>query len=355
MKNNLFYYATSELSQDAFICWLVSFALPESKKDNKLKECAKDFICLLNPDIDKGSLILEKIEKQATVKEGSIVDILLTLTSNSKHYKIIIEDKIYADSHGNQLVRYLKDVKEKYPEYIVKGAFYKTGFPGDLSSVRDVGYTIITREMMLKLMEKYIKDTSNDIFKDYYCFWKQFQEKSQEYKSLPVNKWDWWQLYGFYDYVNKSEFLKANKFGSNYSYVPNPSGGFFALWISSDPSKSSKMTKENIPYELYLQMETAWNYQNDCYDIKICLKQGITDMDKMKKQKVSYRNMRDAVMYYSDWSSRIEKYNFVKPSRLGSGVHMTVGVYKSSYNDAESLFDSIKNAVNDYIKILDEL
>ena len=29
MKNNLFSYATSELSQDAFICWLCSFALPE--------------------------------------------------------------------------------------------------------------------------------------------------------------------------------------------------------------------------------------------------------------------------------------------------------------------------------------
>ena len=32
-KTNLFYYATSELSQDAFICWLLSHCL---------KECAEE-------------------------------------------------------------------------------------------------------------------------------------------------------------------------------------------------------------------------------------------------------------------------------------------------------------------------
>ena len=29
LKNNLFNYATSELSQDAFLCWLASYALEE--------------------------------------------------------------------------------------------------------------------------------------------------------------------------------------------------------------------------------------------------------------------------------------------------------------------------------------
>lgn len=43
MDNNLFNYATSELSQDAFICWLLSFAKQESK-DEKLKEVAQALI-----------------------------------------------------------------------------------------------------------------------------------------------------------------------------------------------------------------------------------------------------------------------------------------------------------------------
>ena len=37
MKNNLFNYATSELSQDAFICWLCSFALPDARPNPTLR------------------------------------------------------------------------------------------------------------------------------------------------------------------------------------------------------------------------------------------------------------------------------------------------------------------------------
>lgn len=36
LKNNLFEYATSELSQDAFICWLASYAHDEAEKDEAL-------------------------------------------------------------------------------------------------------------------------------------------------------------------------------------------------------------------------------------------------------------------------------------------------------------------------------
>lgn len=348
MKNNLFYYATSELSQDAFICWLVSFALPDSRKDNILKDCAKEFICLLNSEIDKEGLILEKIERQ---KDN--IDILLTVKSNSQQYIIIIEDKTFTDPHDNQLVRYLKQTKEKYPDCTVNGAFYKTGFQGDLSSVINAKYTIVTRDRVLNLMQRYLKDTSNEIFKDYYYFWNQFHERSKAYKDIPIKKWDWMQVNGFYDSVHNSDFCKSNKLSSNYLYVPNPSGGFFALWIS-DPNNSNKITKD-IPYDLYLQMEAVWNYQNDQYDIKICLKQAILNAEKMKSQKISHRNIRDAVMYYGDRSSRIEKYNFLKPKRLGSGVHMTIGIYNSSYNDSKTLFDSIVNAVQDYKKILKEL
>ena len=32
MKPNLFKYATSELSQDAFICWLLEWAKPQNRK-----------------------------------------------------------------------------------------------------------------------------------------------------------------------------------------------------------------------------------------------------------------------------------------------------------------------------------
>ena len=43
--SNLFKYATSELSQDAFICWLMSHALIGNKNaDPILAKCAKEFL-----------------------------------------------------------------------------------------------------------------------------------------------------------------------------------------------------------------------------------------------------------------------------------------------------------------------
>lgn len=78
-------------------------------------------------------------------------------------------------------------------------------------------------------MQRYLKDTSNEIFKDYYYFWNQFHERSKAYKDIPIKKWDWIQVNGFYDSVHNSDFCKSNKLSSNYLYVPNPSGGFFAL------------------------------------------------------------------------------------------------------------------------------
>ena len=42
LKNNLFEYATSELSQDAFICWLASYAHEEAEKDAALNPAGEE-------------------------------------------------------------------------------------------------------------------------------------------------------------------------------------------------------------------------------------------------------------------------------------------------------------------------
>lgn len=43
-QNNIFHYATSELSQDAFLCWLFSYALKDADNDAALNACAIDFL-----------------------------------------------------------------------------------------------------------------------------------------------------------------------------------------------------------------------------------------------------------------------------------------------------------------------
>lgn len=52
LKNNLFNYATSELSQDAFLCWLASYALEDAEPDDTLRSCAREMLELFVPEFN---------------------------------------------------------------------------------------------------------------------------------------------------------------------------------------------------------------------------------------------------------------------------------------------------------------
>ena len=73
MRNNLFNYATSELSQDAFICYLISFAFDDVTADPVLKECAKKLLHLFVHEIQHETVRLLDIERQV-----NHIDVLIT-------------------------------------------------------------------------------------------------------------------------------------------------------------------------------------------------------------------------------------------------------------------------------------
>ncbi len=52
LKNNLFNYVTSELSQDAFLCWLASYALEDAEPDDTLRSCAREMLELFVPEFN---------------------------------------------------------------------------------------------------------------------------------------------------------------------------------------------------------------------------------------------------------------------------------------------------------------
>ena len=106
IKNNLFNYATSELSQDAFICYLASFAYKNANKDSALTECARNLFHLFVPEIDTEDVVLEKIEQQFSLGKNGRIDVLFTAQSKGKNYKIIIEDKTFTGDYKGQLINY---------------------------------------------------------------------------------------------------------------------------------------------------------------------------------------------------------------------------------------------------------
>ncbi len=57
LENNLFYYATGELSQDAFLCWLLSHSIKGLKKDNNIRDYTIDFLKAFIPALAKEDCI----------------------------------------------------------------------------------------------------------------------------------------------------------------------------------------------------------------------------------------------------------------------------------------------------------
>lgn len=73
--NNLFNYATSELSQDAFICWLLSFAHEDAVCDDPaLRNCAVELIQEFVPvlkDTDESEIKVTMLERQYLFYSGT--------------------------------------------------------------------------------------------------------------------------------------------------------------------------------------------------------------------------------------------------------------------------------------------
>src|SRR5262245_58648749 len=129
---NLFDFATSELSQDAFICWLSSWANPELKEQNRaLHATATAFldrllgVCKLPEPSDYRSV---KVERQF-----NHIDVLLLINGE---IAIIIEDKVNTKDHADQLRRY-KEVAQEFPNHRIAAVYLKTGDQCDYRSAEE--------------------------------------------------------------------------------------------------------------------------------------------------------------------------------------------------------------------------
>src|ERR1022692_3119133 len=86
---NLFSFATSELSLDAFVCWLASWADPKFATLNPpLHATAVNFVTRLI-ELGKGSKP-SKMQEIRALRQEKYIDVLLLVNDN---VAIIIEDK----------------------------------------------------------------------------------------------------------------------------------------------------------------------------------------------------------------------------------------------------------------------
>lgn len=316
-KPNLFRYATSELSQDAVLCWLAECADPSVIDfDDTLYFLGQSFLkCLFGSHKQP----LPEFKNIQVFKQYKSIDVLIIVEDNL----ICIEDKSGTQEHSNQLIKYLRIIKKEYPNKKILPVYIQTGDQASYKNVKDVGYELIHRQDLINLLEEYEKHGgTNAIAQNFLNHLKVKEERVRSYQNKAIDKWDLEAWQGFYSVLQ--DMLGSG----SWNYVPNQSGGFLAYhwnWYGDSAC------------EQYLQIE----------EDKLCFKIAVEDDQRRTDLRTYwYKQIREA--------GKEQSFPVVKPKKFGHGDTMTVALYNGEYRvlnktgilDIESTVNIIKKASN---------
>ena len=191
--NNIFSFATGELSQDAFICWCLNWINePDNVTTHRYRQLGLDLLAKLIDNLSEknqlSNIDINSIDKIILVQQVLNIDVLAIIPQ----YKlaIIIEDKTSTSEHGNQIKSYrdsLEDVfKNKKPwkaysklekafkcadlaDYHIHTVYFKTGYYFDYDwqvAHSDSVDNYLTGSMFWDILKNY-DDCESDILKGY--------------------------------------------------------------------------------------------------------------------------------------------------------------------------------------------
>ena len=340
-RPNLFNFATSELSQDAFLCYLSSFAKEEYKDNIEEYNLANKF---LKEILEKCNIKDIKIESIDIRKQYLNIDVLLII---NKKYYIIIEDKIHACEGDNQVNRYYKKLSNEVQSENIKTVYLKTGDESYSNLIGKGVNCLYLRKDMLKLKESY--KGKNIIINDYFSNLQNMQDIQDNFKNknLKTDVLNWCEIIGFYNALD-NEFSKnilPYNLGFNWEYVANQNGGFMCYHFS--PITSLK------DFEIYIQFESNGVSENekDSYLLGKNLKLVVKVANRERNNKVLYPIFD---IFKSEWK---DKFDFTRSSRFMPGYWMSLLTISpkhiTSLNDNGTI--NIKKTIDNIINIIKEI
>ena len=319
---NLFDFATSELSQDAFICWLISWVNYPIEKE--LNKCAKSFVALLfnlnNPGKeitgDDVEMILGDIKKQYCK-----TDVYFKARINQKTESFIVEDKTDTTHHSDQLKRYLENISKEtgLNEEIVL-IYFKTGylFGWDYDSIRH-GYKILDYKTINSFLQKY--SINNAIYNDY----KKHIEELNDYYANHLSalyKPNGYNLFEL-DFV-QYEFMKKLSENCpqhiNKYYVDNGTNRGGTPWTSFDFIEFSDAINGEIDEQVYYRLDFRKNDVTQNWNYYLCLRHyaGVKGNSTGKEEKIKRLEVYKNIFSSIDKSSVKLKFSAVRNDWSGA-------------------------------------
>lgn len=298
MRPNLFRYATSELSQDAFLCWLLEAADTRYQGTcPQLHALSQAFVSLIFAS-HADSPPPARIDTVEIERQKARIDILCWV---NRDIVIVIEDKVGTKQSRDQLSRYRDHAKTGLDRPVTRRlhAYVQTGDQSDYSPVLNEGYCVLRRPDLLALFESDLGARAREeshVLDDFASRMRHVEDLVQSYKTRPLKDWGGKARIGFVSRLQ--EELGCGQWG----YMPNAIGGFFGYYGKRVQAVGCKV---------YLQVEMSQR------ENKLCLKIDVAQPDQQ-------RRLRDI------WHSKLmaesaEKgLSIVRPGRMLKGSTMTV-------------------------------
>ncbi len=298
-RPNLFDFATGELSQDAFLCWLLSWAKPEYRAtDEALHRAAHALLGRLLARCKVEGLT--EIKALEVRKQHKNIDILVLVNDD---IALLIEDKTDTFQHSDQLPSYLDAARKEFGERQVAAVYFKTGDQCDYRAVEKAGYACFLRRDFLDVLRQGEEaGVRHDVFVDFFGHLRRIEEAFNSYRHLPTEKWgkdrNCWA--GFFT------ALQERLGDGQWKYVANPSGGFMGFWWHWNGDK-------------YLQLQEG----------ELCFKIMVKDK---ARQASAWQAWHETLMKEAQGSDL----RIARPGRRGAGTWMTVAVLDGDYRQADN-------------------
>ena len=298
MDPNLFNYATSELSQDAFFAWLLAWA--DDQHSGEIHEFGKKFVQLI---FERSAHKYPNSLNVTVQRQYKHMDVFCRINDT---IALIFEDKAGTVEHSNQLSRYRSNIIEEgfAPDNIIEvycQTYNQSEYPK--------GCVVLSRKNLLALFSEFWKveeEVGSDVVRGFWRRLSDIESWHDAFRNLPVaQEWDGLQWSGFY--IKLQEHIDGA-----WSYVANPSGGFMGFWWHFKPA-------ENDRIEAYLQLEQD----------KLCFKICIDDENASDEERDFWKFRWNQLFCETGKDSGV-----VRPKVLRRGVYMTVAIFNGEYRVA---------------------
>lgn len=289
-KPNIFSFATSELSQDAILAWMLQWSDDKYlSSDAELCKLGKSLVSLFT------GMPAEDIHQIRVGRQWEHIDVWAEINDD---VFLVIEDKTDTTIHDGQLERYKDSVKQKYDgKRTPFFAYVKTNDEPEstLYVIRNKAkYDTFGRQDLIKVLDTY--KGHETLVCDYLAHLKIIEANSKEYLSKHVDNWGWHGWQGFFKELEKHIEVES------WSYVANRSGGFLGLWWHFERNEEDKVN-------MYLQFE---------YN-KLCIKIECSQVENRSEIRNKY--FQKLMESAKSMDIRIDK-----PAKFGAGTFMTIAV-----------------------------